>query len=32
MSPMTTVIEVNRPADEVFAYVTNPTALSSGSP
>ena len=25
MSPTTTTIEVNRPAEEVFAYVTNPT-------
>ena len=25
MSPITTTIEVNRPADDVFAYVTNPT-------
>ena len=25
MSPITTTIEVNRPAEDVFAYVTNPT-------
>jgi uncharacterized protein YndB with AHSA1/START domain len=24
MSPITTTIEVNRPAEDVFAYVTNP--------
>jgi hypothetical protein len=25
MSPITTTIEVDRPAEDVFAYVTNPT-------
>ncbi|MEO6859834.1 MAG: SRPBCC family protein [Solirubrobacteraceae bacterium] len=25
MSPITTTVEVNRPAEDVFAYVTNPT-------
>jgi carbon monoxide dehydrogenase subunit G len=28
MSPITTTIEVNRPAEDVFAYVTNPTRFA----
>jgi uncharacterized protein YndB with AHSA1/START domain len=28
MSPITTTIEVNRPASDVFAYVTNPTRIA----